>query len=166
MPGPGLASTHKILNKYEFWKAARRFLWNEDIFLVFSHTTSYSKMLWKVNFNIKTYHDILEEHVVTGLKGSLQMAISKPATSTAKEAPSLYHGKRLGHAAHPLPLLTLLIFVMKYWIFIHLYRYANSATNWQFKHIWSQENNNMIGIKVECQVCLEGLSTVVFRDRE
>lgn len=68
-------------------------------------------MLWKVNFNIKTYHDILEEHVVTGLKGSLQMAISKPATSTAKEAPSLYHGKRLGHAAHPLPSLTLLIFV-------------------------------------------------------
>lgn len=24
----------------------------------------------------------------------------------------------------------------------------------------------MIGIKVECRVCLEGLSTVVFRDRE
>lgn len=148
-PGLGLANTHKIPNKSAFWKAGRWVLWNEDTFIGFPNITFYSRMLQKVNFNMKTCHDVLEECVKSqGCREACKYLWASQQEAQVEQAPPLGHGKRLGHTAHPLPSLS--TSVNETLIFQPFPPTCKQCNKSGIKtHVWSQESNRVIWMKVK-----------------
>lgn len=106
-------------------------------------------MLQKVNFNVKTCHDVLEECVKSqGCRETCKSLWASQQEAQLEQAPPLGHGKRLGHTAHPLPSLS--TFVNETLNFQPFPPTCKQCNKSGIKpHVWSQESNSVTWIKVK-----------------